>query len=224
MKKKLFVAFAGIAVASACSVSQETTPAQVELDGTVAKSQASALSTAAASAEANDGVSIAQALASIGDTAAALVPQAKEGGQRRIARTTTTCTCAAATKSCSFAGCTIGNATLTGSLSWADGHITCSNVVVDVAATSATVGAAHVTLACALSYTSATIEGDLHTTGQAVVDGVTYGWDASVSANDVTFTKAAFTGGSVDVHADVTMTSKTEAEKSFTAAAVVALP
>jgi hypothetical protein len=211
------------AILSACSVSQETTPVAVQLDGTVAKSQASALSTAVASAQADDGLAIAEALASVGDIAAALLPPTKNGARQRLKHSTTTCACDAATKSCTFDACTIGNATVSGALSWSAGEIRCTNLAFDVAATSAAIGAAKVTVSCAVTYATGQLAGNVHTAGNAVVDGVTYTWEASLVAGQVTFASKAFTGGAIAVDATVTA-SGSAGDKTYSANATMSLP
>lgn len=218
------VALGGLLSSSACAVTQETKPVAVQLDGSVAKSQASALSTAVASANADDGVAIAEAVASVGDVASALLPPTKGGGQRRVKHTTTTCTCDATTKSCAFAGCTIGSATVSGSLSWADGKITCTGLKFEVPATSSVVGAASVNLECAITYGAAQLAGTLETTGTAEVQGTTYTWDASLEATDVTFTTSAFTGGSIAANATVTSSSASATAQTYAASATISLP
>jgi hypothetical protein len=208
-------------VVTACSVTQETTPANVQLDADIAKSQASALSTAVASAEAGDGIALAEELASVGDMAAALVPDTKKGARDRIKRATTTCSCSE--QSCAFAGCTLGAAKVSGSLSWAGGRIHCEKLAFDVAATSSSIGAARVEVSCDLTYATGHVAGSLKTTGNAVVDDVSYAWDAKLAINDVTFTSTTFTGGSLDVGAAVTTFSEDDGSKSFSASAVVSL-
>lgn len=224
MTTKLIALIVCSGALSACAVTQESKPATVQLDGSVAKSQASALSTAVASANADDGVSIAEALASVGDVASALLPPTRNGGQRRVKQTTTTCTCDAATKSCAFAGCTIGSATVSGALSWADGQILCTGLKFEVPATSSSVGAASVSVECAVTYGTAQLAGSLRTTGTAEVQGVTYTWDAALEATGVTFTTSAFTGGSITASATVTSSSSTAAEQTYAASATLALP
>ena len=211
-------------IVSACAVTQETKPVEVQLDATVAKSQASALSTAVASANADDGVSIAEALASVGDVAAALLPPTKNGAQRRVKQVSTTCACDAATKTCTFDACTLGSATVSGVLSWGGGQITCTGLKFEVAAASATVGAASVSVECAVTYGTAQLAGNLRTTGSAVVEGVTYAWDATLEASAVTFTTSAFTGGSLTASATVTSSSSSAADKTYAANATIALP
>lgn len=224
MTKKLIALVVCSAVVAGCAVTQETTPVQVQLDGSVAKAQASALSTAVASANANDGIGIAQAVASIGDVSAALLPPTKSGGKQRITPASTTCTCDAAAKSCTFSACTIGAATVTGSLSWSGGQILCSGLKFEVPATSAALGAATIAVDCAVTYGATQLAGNLSTTGTAVVDTVTYAWSAKLDATDVTFTTSAFTGGSIAVDATVTSSSVSAADQTYAAAATIALP
>lgn len=206
-------------LASACSVTQETKPVEVELDDDIAKTQASALSSAVASAESHDGIAIAEALESVGDIAAALAPPTKNGGRRRLLRSTTTCSCTVETQSCTFDGCVIGNATVSGALSWSRGEIRCEALSFDVAATSEAIGAAKVSLDCALTYSSGRLAGTVTTKGHATVEDVAYTWSASLAVNDLTFTKTAFTGGSVGVSASVS-----DGERAYEASAIVALP
>jgi hypothetical protein len=224
MTTKLIALIVSTSILSACAVTQESKPVEVQLDAAVAKSQASALSTAVASANADDGLSIAEAVASVGDVAAALLPPTKSGGQRRVKQSATTCTCDAATKSCVFAACTLGSATVSGALSWADGQIRCTGLTLEVAATSSAIGAASVNVDCAITYGTAQLAGNLKTTGSAVVEGITYSWDATLTASDVTFTTSAFTGGSLSANATVTSSSSSAADKSYTASATIALP
>jgi len=224
MTKPLIALFVCTVVVSACAVSQETTPAEVQLDGTVAKAQASALSTAVASANADDGIAIAEAVASVGDVAAALLPPTKNGGRQRVKVSSTTCTCDTSTKNCTFDACTIAGATVSGTLSWAAGQIRCTDLSFEIPATSAAVGAASVNLACAITYSTTQLSGSLSTTGSAVVEGVTYGWSAKLAATDVTFTTAAFTGGSLAASASVTSSSSATAPQTYSANATIALP
>lgn len=212
------------AAVSACAVTQETKPVEVALDGDVARSQASALSAAVAAAQADDGVAVAEALGAVGDAAAALAPPAKDGARERVRRLSTTCACPKGARSCVLDGCTIGTARVRGALSWSGGRVACEGLTFDVAATSTSVGAAHVAVDCAFTYAEGSLDGSLRTTGDAVVDGVTYAWDATLAARDVTFTSRAFTGGSVDVTASVTMSSAADGERRFSASGVVRLP
>lgn len=200
-----------------CAVTHETTTAQVELDESVARSQASALSAAQGAAAAGDGVSIADAITKIGDTAAALVPQGKSGaGRSRPGAAATTCTCDAAAKRCAFDGCTIAGATVSGTLTWGGGKIVCDAITVDA-------GTAHASLECALTYSATTLAGTVHTTGSAAVSGTTYAWDATLTASSVTVTSGKVTGGSLDVSASVDVTTSSSGTKAYAASAVVAL-
>jgi len=84
---------------------------------------------------------------------------------------------------------------------------------------------AHVEVTCALTYSTGNIAGNVHTTGDAVVSGTTYTWNATLKANQITFSETALTGGSLDVSATVTTsTSADEDEKCYSAAATVSLP
>jgi len=222
MKPSSVLALASVLPALACSVTHETTPVQVQLDGDVAKSQASALSTAATAATSDDGVAVAESFARAADTAAALVPKAKRGGRARLLRSSTSCACDAASRTCTFAGCSIGNATLSGTVAWGDGKITCDSLSVDVAATGSLEGA-KASVECSIAYGPGEVSGSLHTTGTATVDGTTYAWDATITAKDVTFASGAFTGGSIDAKAEVTMTSSSETQR-LEGVATVALP
>lgn len=209
---------------AACSVTQETTPVEVQLDAAVAKSQASALHTAVTAAEADDGLAITEALAGVSDTAVALVPKTKSGARRRLVRSTVTCACDAAARRCDFDGCRIGGATVAGSVAWGDGAIACAGLTIDVPGQTGSVSEAHATIECALTYGASAVAGDVHTTGQAVVDGVTYGWDATLVARDVTFASTALTGGSIEARATVTTSSATRSEERLEASASVSLP
>ncbi len=222
MHSKLVAVVSVMLAVSACQVSQETKPAEVQLDGDLARSQVSALSTAVTSAESDDGLAIAEALAEIGDDAVALVPEAKGGAKKRWRRASTSCGCKGSAQSCTFDHCTIGNATVSGTLSWKAGEIRCTGLTFDIA--EPTLGSAHVAVDCSLSHAPGKLGGKLHTTGNAVVEGVTYTWDATIAANAVTFTSRSFTGGSVDVSAAVSMSSADEADRSFQASAVLTLP
>lgn len=210
--KPIFAVFVTSATVVACAVHHETTPASVELDASVARSQASALTAAVTAAQGSDGAAIADAMGRVGDLAAGLVPETRGGMRRRGA--STTCSCPSGSTTCTFSACTIGDATVTGSVSWADGAITCTNLALDAPA-------AHVEVDCALTYATGTIAGTVHTTGSATVSGTTYGWDANLTAKAITFTSSALTGGSLDVSA--TVTSGADAT-SYTASAVVTLP
>jgi hypothetical protein len=57
-----------------------------------------------------------------------------------------------------------------------------------------------------------------------VVDGVTYSWNATLTANAVTFSASTVTGGNLDVSTQITVSSTTEDDKTYAAAAKVALP
>jgi hypothetical protein len=223
MERKVMVLAANALVIAACSVTQQTTPATVQIDGAIAKTQASALTAAVASASANDGINVAETLGKVGDAAAALVPEAKQGLRERLRSSASTCGCAAKSTSCTFDACRIGNATVSGTLSWADGQIDCHDLTFDIEATSASVGAAHVSVSCALTYATGRLGGSLQTTGNAVGAAVTYSWNATLSVTDVTFTGDGFTGGSLDVGASITTSSASEGTKSFSANAVVSL-
>lgn len=212
--KQIFAVFVTSATMIACAVNHETTPANVELDASVARSQASALTAAVTAAQASDGAGIADAIGRVGDLAAGLVPETKGGARRRGA--STTCSCPSGATTCTFSACTIGDATVSGSVSWADGAITCTNLALDAPA-------AHVEVDCALTYAAGTIAGTVHTTGNATVSSTTYTWDASLTAKAITFTSSALTGGSLDVSATVTTGADADA-KSYTASATVTLP
>jgi hypothetical protein len=212
------------ALASACAVTHETTAARVQLDEGVAKAQASALEAAVAGASAGDGVSVADAIARIGDTASALVPQTKRGAGHRPSSGSTTCACDASAKRCSFAGCTIRGAVVRGALSWGGGRIVCSDLEVDVAEGTSPVGTAHATLACDLTFDASHVAGTVRTTGSATVAGATYAWDATLTANHVTIAAGSFTGGSLDAQASVSVTDGADATKDYAATAEVALP
>lgn len=213
-----------LVLTAACSVTQETTPVEVQLDPAVAKSQASALTTAVASAEADDGLAITEALGSVSDTSVALVPKTKSGARRRLVRSTVTCACDAAARRCDFDGCRIGSATVAGSVAWGDGVISCAGLSVDVPSQAGAVSEAHATIECALTYGEGSVAGDVRSTGRAVVDGVTYTWDATLVARDVTFTSSALTGGAVEAKASVTTSSATRSEERLEASASVSLP
>lgn len=202
----------------ACTVTNETTPAKVELDATVAKTQASALTAAVTAAESSDGAAIADAIAKVGDVTAALVPATKAGARSLMLGASSTCSCPSGATSCTFAACTIGDATVSGTVSWTDGTITCTNLAFDAAAT------AHVEITCALTYTSGDIGGTIRTTGSATVSGTAYGWDATLTAKDITFTSSALTGGGLEVAVTVTTDTTAGGEKSYSASAVVTLP
>lgn len=210
--------------ASACSAAQEAPAAQVQLDGDVAKAQAQALSAAVASAQVDDGLAIAESLAAAAGASAALVPDAKAGVVSKLTRTSTTCVCDLATKTCTFSKCTLGSATVSGTLSWTGTTIRSSKLSFDIPATSKNLGAGYVMVDTSLVYGDGQIAGSLHTTGSASVDSVIYRWDSTIDVNDVTFTTAAFTGGSIDVGAAVTMDSAATGTKTFEASGVVALP
>ncbi len=211
------VAFAG------CAVNQETQPATVALDEAIARTQASALTAAIASAEADDGIGIAESVATISDDAAALLPPTKKGARRRVGTPETTCTCDTAARSCVFDGCTIGKATVSGSLSWSDGQIRCQGLTFSLGATSSDVGAASLTVDCAITYATGELSGELRATGSATVEGVDYTWDATLDATDVTFTPSAFLGGALSVSATVSSSSEEEA-KTYSASAAITLP
>lgn len=230
-------ALVGAILVAGCSSTTTTKAAQVDLDEDVAKSQASALSTAVTSAEANDGAGIAEALASLGNTAAALVPAGKNASRSQVRGSgSKTCTCASGASSCTFSSCAIGAATVSGSLSWESGALRCDGLTFDVGAlgnvsaraagtsASATIGATHIAVDCAITYSSGNVAGTIHTTGSTTVDGVDYTWDATITANAVTFTSSAFTGGSIDVAANVTSASESKGTQEYAANAVVSLP
>lgn len=207
----------------ACAVSTETTAAEVQLDDEVAKTQASALPSAVASAQANDGVALAEAVASVGRVAAALVPAAKDGARAMRGPAASTCTCPAGGTSCTFEKCTIGAAVVSGKVSWGGGKIACTDLTFDAPPLSKEVGATYVALDCDLAYSAGRVAGDLHTTGSSVVEGVTYRWNASLVANDLSFSTTTLTGGTLDVSAAVTVAASAS-EKSYSATAEVALP
>lgn len=211
-------------VASGCAVSHETTAARVQLDEGVAKTQASALAAAITAANASDGVSVADAIARIGDTAAALVPQSKEGAGHRPAAGGSTCACDAEAKRCTFAGCTLRSAVLTGSISWSDGRLVCEGLEVDVAEGTSPMGTAHASLACDVTWDARRVAGTVRTTGSSVVSGTTYAWDATLTASDVTMEAGSFTGGTLEATASVSVTTRATATKDYAAAAVVTLP
>ncbi len=99
--------------------------------------------------------------------------------------------------------------------------ITCTNLTLDATSSAS----AHVEVTCALTYSTGNIAGNVHTTGDAVVSGTTYTWNATLKANQITFSETALTGGSLDVSATVTTsTSADEDEKCYSAAATVSLP
>lgn len=162
---------------SGCAVSQETTPAEVDIDSAVVKSQASALSAAVASAQADDGDAVSLSMAKIGDVAAALVPEGKGGARERVRE--------------------VAQKT-SGTLTWVDGKITCTGA-------KWTDGTSSVTVDCSLTYATGRVAGTVHTTGTAVVGGARYAWNVTIDATDVTFTKTAFTGGSASVDAKVSV-------------------
>ncbi len=210
--------------APACALPEASPAAQVELDGEVAKAQAQALSAAVASAQVDDGLAIAESLAAAAGASAALVPEARAGVVSKLTRTSTTCACDVATRTCTFSKCTIGDAIVSGALSWTGGTIRSSKLAVEIPPTSRVVGAGYVMVDASLVYGAGRIAGSLHTTGSAAVDAVVYRWDSTIDVNDVTFTSTAFTGGSIDVGAAVTMDSVTTGARTFETSGVVALP
>ena len=217
---------ASLSILAACSSTSSTVPAEVTIDPSVARTQASALTAAVTSASSNDGLAIAETIASAANTAAALTPPTRDASRGQIARAhvATTCACAKGATSCTFAGCTIDRATVNGTISWGNGTITCDKLNVAVPQASAQVGAVNVTVDCSFTYTSNSLAGTLHTTGEARVQGVDYTWDATIAVNDVTFTKSALTGGSVDVEASVTGSSTQRGSESYVGSAIVTLP
>lgn len=74
------------------------------------------------------------------------------------------------------------------------------------------------------AYATGSIDGALHTTGSTEVNDVAYGWDASLTASDVTWSSKAFTAGTVDVVASVTTTSAAEGTDTFHATGSVSFP
>ena len=211
-------------LAIGCAVTPETTTAQVELDESIARSPASALSAAVSGATVGDGVTIADAITKIGDTASALVPQGRSGaGHSRPRVAATTCTCDAAAKRCAFDGCTIAGATVTGTLTWGGGKIVCDALTVEVPAGPLGSASSRATLECALTYSETSLAGTVHTTGSAVASGTTYAWDATLTASGVTVASGAVTGGSLDVSASVEVTASSSGTKAYSASAVVAL-
>jgi hypothetical protein len=213
-------------ILAACSVSQQSTPAQVDLDTSVAKTQVSALTAAVSQAQAQDGVALTQALSQVGNVASALVPAGKRGARAKdlLVSTSNTCACAAGATSCTFEACSIGPATVSGAVSFGDGVVSCQGLTLDIATAGSGVGKTHVALDCSLTYTDGSVAGTLHTTGSSVVDGVTYSWNATLTANAVTFSASTVTGGNLDVSTQITVSSTTEDDKTYAAAAKVALP
>lgn len=212
-----------VSLVSACAVTHETTAAQVQLDESVARTQASALTSAISGANADDGVTVADALARIGDTASALVPETKGGAGHRPGSGATSCTCEASAKRCDFDGCTIRGATVSGSIAWGDGRISCTDLVVDVSTGAAT---AHATLGCDLGYDASHLAGTVRTTGTATTGGTTYAWDATLTAEGITVASGTVTAGSLAASATVSVTSAkaSSAAKQYAATAVVSLP
>lgn len=222
-----------------CSQLDEPAASDVTLDASVVKSQSGALSSAASAAASNDGVAIADAFANVGNSAAALIPRTK-GASRSQVKTavsalasSTTCRCATASaKTCSFDGCTIGSAVAHGTISWAAGRLECTGLSFDVPALGTvrasgqdvTIDATHINVTCGFDYTTTSLSGKLTTTGTTTVEDVDYSWDATLDVKDVTFTKSAFTTGSVDVGADVTTVSAARGTNTFTVSGAVTFP
>lgn len=207
----LSIALSAAIIVGACGQSQDSS--EVSIDPAVVKSQSSALVTAVSSAESNGGANIAEQLSDIGNTAAALIPRTRGASRSQMRGAASTCKCATASqKTCTFSSCKIGSAIASGTIAWADGKLTCSNLVFDVAAIGQTqvegesvnTGATHIAVACSFTYDSGSLEGWLRTTGSTTVNDVGYTWDASLTATDLAWTSKAFTDGGVDVSATVT--------------------
>jgi hypothetical protein len=214
-----------LVLVAGCSSSTETVPAQVTLDPAVAKSQASALTTAVAGATAGRGVDVAAALAPLANAAVGLVPTTQDASRGQVAAAgVSTCTCPSGAVACTFTGCTIGKAVVSGTLSWASGTLTCDKLAFAVPAASSTVGAVDIAVDCAFTYTASQVSGSLHTTGTAEVDQAKYTWDATLQAKAVTFTASAVTGGTVDVSATVTGVSTQRGTEAYAGTAAVTLP
>lgn len=226
----LFPALAVVAVA--CSESPSSS--ELTIDPAVVKSQSSALASAVTSAESSEGPDIAAELATIGNTASALIPRTRGAARGQMTRGSgNTCRCGtAAQKTCTFDACSVGTATVSGTVSWADGKLACTDLVFEIAALgntrvegeSVAIGATHIAVTCSFAYGGGTLDGTLRTTGSTTVNDVTYGWDASLTASDVTLSSRSFTGGSVDVAATVTTSSAAEGTDTFRAKGSVAFP
>jgi hypothetical protein len=211
--------FAGVFIAVAACGQQTQDSSEVTLDSSVVKTQAAALTTALSSATKSDGEGVAAELADIGNTAAALVPNARPASRSQTRGSSNTCTCSTASqKTCTWSACKIGSATASGTISWASGKLTCTNLTFDVAA-SGEVGATHVAVTCAFTYGTETLAGSLRATGSTTVNNVNYTWDATLTATDVAWTEQAFTGGDVDVNATVTA-----GDETFHASGAVSFP
>lgn len=207
----LSVALPTALVVGACGQTPDSS--EVDIDSAVVKSQSSALATAVSSAESNGGANIAEQLSEIGNTAAALIPRTRGASRSQLRGSASTCQCATASqKTCTFSSCKIGSATASGTVSWANGQLTCSNLVFDVAAIGQTtvegesvkIGATHIAVACSFTYSPGSLDGWLRTTGSTTVNDVSYTWDASLTASDLAWTSKAFTDGGVGVNATVT--------------------
>ena len=218
-------------IVAACGETQDSS--EVTIDSAVVKSQSSALASAISAAETNGGANIAEQLSDIGNTAAALIPRTKGASRAQMKGSASTCTCpTAASKTCTFTNCKIGSASASGTISWADGKLVCTDLTFDVAAIgetrvegqSVTIGATQIKVTCDFTYAKGTLDGSLRATGSTEVNDVAYRWDASLTASDVTWSSKAFTAGTVSVGATVTTSSDAEGSDTFHASGSVSFP